>query len=146
MVTTLTVLKSVHVLAAAFWVGGALTLNIAVLLAMQAGGPEPRIVTLRLTRFVALWVFAPVAGLALVTGIWMSAEYYDFSDLWITLGIAGWVAAVGVLFAYIVPRATATLAALEAGQPPRPGYLVAAARLNLLLLSAILVIMVIRPG
>lgn len=146
MVTTLTVLKSIHVLSAAFWVGGALTLNVAVVLAGRSEGPEPRIATLRLTRFMGLWVFTPVAVLVLGTGIWLAAEYYDLGDLWISLGIAGWLVAVAVLLAYIVPRAGSMLDALERGDAPAPNRVPLAARFNLVLLSGIVVIMVIRPG
>ncbi len=146
MVTTLTVLKSIHVLSAAFWVGGALALNVAVVLAGRAEGPAARIVTLRLVRVMGKWVFTPLAAIVLATGVWMTAEYYDFSELWISLGIAGWLVAVLVLLLYIVPHAGRMLDALESGEPPRPNRVVLAARFNLVLLSAILVVMVIRPG
>ncbi|MGI9556716.1 MAG: DUF2269 family protein [Solirubrobacterales bacterium] len=146
MVTTLTVLKSIHVLAAALWIGGALLLNVAVTLAMRADGPEARITTLRLTRFSILWVFAPLAAIVFITGIWLTEEYYDPSDLWISLGMTGWLIAVIVMLAVIWPRAGRMLAALEGGDPPlSPKLAVYSARFNLVLLSAVLVIMVIRP-
>lgn len=125
-----------------------MALNIAVTLAMQGEGPAPRITTLRLTRFMVLWVFTPLAALVVITGLWMTEEYFDAGDLWISLGMAGWLIAVAVMLAVIWPRAGRVLQALEAGETPvpSPNPAVYAARFNLVLLSAVLVIMVIRPG
>jgi len=125
-----------------------LALNVAVTLAMQAEGPAPRITTLRLTRFMVLWVFTPLAALVVITGLWMTEEYFDAGDLWISLGMAGWLIAVAVMLAVIWPRAGRVLQALEAGETPvpSPSPAIYAARFNLVLLSAVLVIMVIRPG
>lgn len=147
MVDTLTILKSVHVLAAVFWVGAGFALNVAMSLAMRVEDPGQRVATLRLAAFFGPWVFTPLALIVLASGIWLTSKYFDFADLWITLGFVGLIAAALVALLYLAPQARAALAAIAQGSPLQPNpWVPRVARLNLLLLSAVVVIMVIQPS
>ena len=147
MVDTQSILTSFHVLAAVFWVGAGFALNVAMTLAMRAEDPGQRVATLRLVAFFGPWVFTPLALIVLVSGIWLTSKYYDFGDLWISVGFAGLIVAALVALLYLAPQARAGLAAVAQGSPPRPNrWVPIVARLNLLLLSAVVVIMVIKPG
>jgi hypothetical protein len=55
------------------------------------------------------------------------------------------VTAIGIF--YLGPKAAKGIAGLESGAPPPPGrnWVPIVARLNLLILSAVVVLMVIRP-
>jgi hypothetical protein len=149
MVNELTVLTSIHVLAAVFWVGGAFVLNIAMALGAHQPDPAGRLSAFRLADFLALKVFLPLAAIVLGTGIWLTADYYDFADLWITLGMIGLITAITIALFYLRPGARRAIAAIESGAgPPPPGtrnWVPIVGRLNLLLVSAVVVIMVIKP-
>ena len=147
MVTELTVLKSIHVLAAAVWVGSGFAINVAMLLAARSGDPQNALAGMRLAKFFGKFVFPTVSLITLVTGIWMTEKFYDWDLLWINLGLAGLVLSTAIGIFYLGPKAAAGIAGMERGDPPPPGrnWVPIVARLNLLIVSAVLVLMVIRP-
>lgn len=147
MVNGLTILKSIHVLSAAFWVGGGFLLNIAMLLAGRSGEPATMLQTFRFVHVVATRIFIPLALIVLGTGIWMTSEYYDWDILWINLGLGGVLLSLATIVFYLNPRLGRAIEGLEQQRPPPPGrnWVPIVGRLNLLLISSILVIMVIRP-
>ena len=148
MVTELEVLKSVHVLAAAFWVGGGFTLNVAMYLAPRSGNPANMLAAMKLSKAMGTWVFPSLAAVVLVTGIWMTEKYYEGDELWISLGMTGLLLATAIGLFYLRPKAAQAIAGMEAGNPPPPGknWTPTVARLNLLIVIAVLVLMVIRPA
>lgn len=147
MVNELTVLTSVHVLAAALWVGGAFGINIAMPLAARSGEPPMMLAAMRFTSFVGPKVLVPLGVIVLISGAWLTEEYYAWDLLWIQLGLIGAVTVLAVALAYLVPRGKRAVAGMEAGQPPPPGrnWVPIVARFNLVLLVAVLVLMVIKP-
>lgn len=147
MVNELTVLKSIHVLAAAFWVGGGFTLNVAMLLAARSGDPANVLPAMRLVSFFGKKVMMPLALIVLGSGIWMTEDYFGWDQLWIQLGLAGVFISTAIGIFYLGPRAGRAIAGLEAGKPPPPGrnWVPIVARLNFLIIATVLVLMVIRP-
>jgi uncharacterized membrane protein len=147
MVNELTVLKSIHVLAAAFWVGGGFALNVAMYLAPRSGNPANMLAAMRLAKFLGTHVFSWLALIVLVTGVWMTEKYYEWGELWIDFGLAGLLIATAIGLFYLRPKAARGIAGIESGAPPPPGrnWVPIVARLNLLIVSAVLVLMVIRP-
>jgi hypothetical protein len=147
MANELTVLKSIHVLAAAFWVGGGFVLNLAMFLAARSGDRGNMLAAMRLARFFGQKVVTPLALIVLATGIWMTEDYFSWDQLWIQLGLAGVVIVTAIGMFYLGPRAAKGVEGIEAGQPPPPGrnWVPTVARLNLLIISTVLVLMVIRP-
>ena len=148
MVNKLTVLQSIHVLAAVFWVGGGFLLNVAMLLAARSDDPASRLAAMRLAHFAGPKVFTPLALIVLGSGAWLTEEYFDWGELWIVLGLIGLVTAITVALFYLSPRAGRAVRAMEQGVPPPPGrnWVPIVGRLNLLLVSAVVVVMVIKPG
>ncbi|HEX6228686.1 MAG TPA: DUF2269 family protein [Solirubrobacterales bacterium] len=147
MVNELTILKSIHVLAAAFWVGGGFVLNIAMFLAPRSGDKGNMLSAMRLTRFFGRYVLTPLALIVLASGIWLTEDYYDWDQLWIQLGFAGLVIVTAIGLLYLGPRSSKAIAGMEAGRPPPPGrnWTPIVARLNFLIISTVLVLMIIRP-
>ncbi len=147
MVTTLTVLKSIHVLAAVFWVGGGFLMNVGMTLAARAQDPPRMLAMMKLADFVGLRVFIPLAAIVLGTGIWMTAKYFDFGDLWISLSMLGVVVVTLNILLYMAPKTHAAVNAIESGAPPppKPSKVPIVGRFNLLVVSAIVVLMVIQP-
>ncbi|MFN8161384.1 MAG: DUF2269 family protein [Solirubrobacterales bacterium] len=147
MLNTLTVLLSIHVLAAALWVGGGFLLNIAMLLAARSGDPAMRLAAMRLASFAGPLVFLPLALVVLLSGAWLTEKYFDWGDLWVVLGLIGLVTASTVGLLYLTPRTRRAVAGMEQGAPPPSGrnWVPVVGELNLLLIVAVLVLMVIRP-
>jgi Predicted integral membrane protein (DUF2269) len=147
MVDEYTVLKSIHVLAAAFWVGGGFAVNVAMILGSRSGEPQNMLAALRFAYSLGHHVFPWLSLITLGAGIWLTESFYDWGELWIGLGLAGLVIAMAIGIFYLAPKAKAGIAGIESGQPPPPGrnWVPIVARLNLLIVSAVLVLMVIRP-
>jgi uncharacterized membrane protein len=147
VVNGLTVLTSIHVLAAAVWVGGALVLNIAMPLAARSGEPPTMLAAMRLANVVGPWVLVPSGLIVLITGVWLTEEYYDWDLLWIQLGLIGAITVLAVAVSLLVPRGRRALAGMEAGQPPPPGrnWVPILSPVMVILLVAVLLLMVIKP-
>jgi uncharacterized membrane protein len=147
MVDEYTVLKSVHVLAAAFWVGGGFALNLAMFLAPRSGERANMLAAMKFTRFFGVKVLPVLALIVVASGIWLTERFYGWDQLWISLGLLGAVLVTAIGILYLGPRSAKAIAGMEAGQPPPPGrnWAPIVARLNLLIISAVLVLMVIRP-
>lgn len=148
MVTELTVLKSIHVLAAALWVGCGLALNIAMTLAMRSGEPQTMLSGLRLAKFFGKYVFPWLALITLAMGIWLTEKYYEWDLLWIQIGLAGVIVSTAIGIFYLSPKAAAGIEGIEQQRPPPPGrnWVPIVSRLNLLIVAGVLVVMVIRPA
>ncbi len=147
MVDEYTVVKSIHVLAAALWVGTGFAVNIAMTLGARSGEPTSMLAAMRLAKFLGRFVFPALSLTTLVFGIWLTESFYSWDLLWIQLGMIGLVLSTAVGIFYLGPKAEAGIAGLESGAPPPPGrnWVPIVARLNLLLVAAVLVLMVIRP-
>jgi uncharacterized membrane protein len=147
MVDEYTVVKSIHVLAAALWLGTGFALNIAMVLAARSGEPANMLAGMRFARFLGRYAFPTLSLITLVFGIWLTESFYAWDLLWIQLGLAGLVISTAVGILYLTPNAVAAIAGIESGTPPPPGrnWVPIVARLNLLLVATVLVLMVIRP-
>lgn len=145
MVNELTILTSIHILAAVFWVGGAFALNVAMALAGPQPDPGPKLAAFRLADFLGVKVFLPLALIVLASGIWLTEEYYAWDLLWIQLGLVGLITAISIGLFYLAPKAGQAARAIEeSAGPPPPGtrnWVPIVGRLNLLLVTAIVVIM-----
>jgi uncharacterized membrane protein len=147
MVDEYTVVKSIHVLAAALWVGTGFAVNVAMTLGARSGEPATMLAAMRFAKFLGKYVFPALSLITLVFGIWLTESFYDWDLLWIQLGIAGLVVSTAIGIFYLGPKAAAGIAGLESGAPPPPGrnWVPIVARLNLLIVAVVLVLMVIRP-
>jgi hypothetical protein len=147
MVDEYTVVKGIHVLAAALWVGVGFAVNIAMTLGARSGEPATMLVAMRFAKFLGKYVFPSLSLITLIFGIWLTESFYDWDLLWVQLGMVGLVIATAVGIFYLGPKAETGIAGLESGTPPPPGrnWVPIVARLNLLLVAAVLVLMIIRP-
>jgi uncharacterized membrane protein len=143
-----TVLKSIHVLAAALWVGGGFGVNVAMILGSRSGEPASMLAAMRFAKYLGHYVFPPLSLITLAVGIWLTESFYAWDELWIQLGLAGLAIATAIGIFYLGPKAAAGVAGMESGTPPPPGrnWVPIVARLNLLIIAAVLVVMVIRPA
>jgi uncharacterized membrane protein len=153
MVTTYTVLKTVHILAAVVWLGGSIMLLVLGERARRAREDPSRLTaTIREISIVAPRTFIPASLVLVITGFW---QVYNFGwpyQTWVVLGIIGW----GVTFLtgnlFLGPSSKKATEALESAGPTDPGTLSAvdrllmAVRVDELILVLIIVDMVIKPA
>ena len=152
MVTTYTVLLTIHILAAATWVGGGAFVTALSSRARREQVPERFAALLHLVEPIAKRVF-PGSGLVLVvTGFWMIGNGDLSYDTWVILGIIGWAYSFVVGGAVIGPAVTKAVRAFEQGGPTNPAaapfvsrYMLFA-RIDSLVLALVIVDMVIKPG
>jgi uncharacterized membrane protein len=151
--TMFDVLKSTHVLLAAFWVGGGFTLNVAVNLAFLAHDPKRQSVILRTTEVIEQRLFTPLALIVVAVGVWMVLRYdtvYDFGDFWVSYGLGFFIFTFMVGAGFLGPRSKRTAELIDSGADHEaiqrasvPLRLVAAA--DALLLWSVVVVMVVKP-
>lgn len=147
------VLKSVHVLAAALWVGGNFTLNVAINLAFRARDPQRQSVILHTAEVIGQRIFTPLGLTVVAVGVWMVLRYdnvYDFGDFWVSYGLGFFVLTFILGAGFLGPRSKKVADLIDSGkgedevrQVSVPLRLVAA--IDAVLLWSVVVIMVVKP-
>jgi uncharacterized membrane protein len=145
-------LNFVHILAAAIWVGGGITLQILAGRARRSADPGRVSGVMSDASVVARFVFAPAALVLFVVGFGLIAEgEWDF-DPWIHFGFGVWALAFLSSVAFLGPEAGRIAALVESGgmAAPKVGerlrrYFVLAGIESTLLILAI-ADMVVKPG
>lgn len=146
-------LLTLHILAAATWIGAALALQVI------AGRMRSSTADAVIDRFaidaeaIGKILFAPAAGFLLITGVALVARQdLDWTETWLLVGIGAVVAAGAVGAAFLIPegRRLAELARTpghdsgEIRDRARRRFLVA--RVDLVVLILGVADMVLRPG
>jgi uncharacterized membrane protein len=152
MVTTYTVLKTLHILAAAVWVGGGLMLTILGMRARR-NRDEPGQLTKTIAEisFVAPRSFIPASLVLVITGFWMVANGNLPYDTWVILGIIGWAVTFITGNFFLAPASHKAADALATAGPGDPKTLssvdrfLLAVRVDQIILTLIIVDMVIKP-
>jgi uncharacterized membrane protein len=151
MVTTYTVLKTVHVLAIVVWVGGGVLITTLVARARRAGDNQTVAGLIGQLQFVGPRIFAPSSLIAVVTGIWLVLDADLSWDLWVILGLVGWAATFVTGNFFLRPageRLGEALAERGPDDPTAQGYMARilnVARVDQLVLALVIVDMVIKP-
>jgi uncharacterized membrane protein len=152
MVTTYTVLKTIHVLAAIIWLGGSLMLMVLGERARRHRDEPGRLAgTIQEISFVAPRTFIPASLVLVITGFWMVQNGGLPYNTWVVLGIIGW----GVTFLtgnlFLGPSSKKAAEALATSGPSDQltlssvDRLLLAVRVDELILVLIIIDMVIKP-
>ena len=147
------VMKTLHVLAAVAWVGGALTVQFLAVRLQRAGDPHRLAAFSKDMEWMGMRVYTPASILVLLLGIGMVVDSgYGFSDLWIVLALAGIALSIVLGAGYLGPQ-SGRLAKLldergaeDAEAQRLLGRLFVVSRIDLTILLLIVVDMVIKPG
>jgi uncharacterized membrane protein len=148
-------LKTIHILAAAAWVGTTISSQILGMRAAKAiaGGDTARMIGyVEDQELLGKRLYAPSSGIVLLTGILMVINRWEFTDTWIIIGIVIFVISTGVGIAYFTPETPKLLAGLREGQAGDPAFqarvqrITLISRIDLVLLIAVVANMVIKPG
>ena len=98
-------LLTVHVLAAVIWVGGSLAMHILGRRVLRRGQGQEICEFSKEINTVALRLYAPTSLILLIAGRGLVPEAgYEFSQLWVILGLAGWLFSFVVGIAYNGPQ------------------------------------------
>ena len=151
MVNTYTVLKTIHVLAAVTWVGGGTILTTLLARARRAGNHAKLATLIQELAFVGPRIFATSGLILVVTGIWIVQHQGIPWDLWVILGLVGWGATFVTGNFFLSPQTKKLEGLLETSGPSAPesvavmGRLLNVARVDVIVLTLVIVDMVIRP-
>ncbi len=82
-----------HILGAIIWVGGGVMLSLVGVRARQSEDPSLIKEFARMLSYVGLRVLTPAVVVVLVSGIWLvlSGSEWNFSQLWVLLGLGAFV-------------------------------------------------------
>jgi uncharacterized membrane protein len=151
MVSTYTVLKTIHILATVVWVGGGLILVMLIARARRANDGGTLVTLIKQVEFVGPRIFAASGGILVITGIWMVLNADLPWDLWVILGLVGWAATFVTGNFFLGPTSKKLDAALEQRGQDDPGAralmdrLLNVARVDQVVLVLVIVDMVIKP-
>jgi uncharacterized membrane protein len=94
-----------HIIVVIIWLGAGFTMDVLFLRAERTRNPAELGKTGELQEWLVPRVFIPSGLLTLVLGVLLAWDGpWSFGDLWILIGLAGWVASFGVGFLFLRPQ------------------------------------------
>ena len=141
-----------HVIAVIVWLGTGFTMDALFLRAERTADPADLGKTGQMQEWLIPRVFIPSGVLALIFGILLVFDGpWSFGDLWILIGLAGWIAAWGVGFLYLRPQGEKMKEIVMQHGPTSPEAhrqarrLAVVSRVQLLSLFLVVADMVLKP-
>jgi uncharacterized membrane protein len=147
-------LKTVHVLMAITWLGGAITFQLLGIRVLKENPPTRLAAFTRDTEAIGMKIFLPVALVLLAMGILMVIDVpgIDFTDTWIVIGLLGIVSTIVIGAGFLGPESgrLATLIEEKGETDPevvaKVSRILLISRVDLAILLLVAVNMVIKPG
>lgn len=91
----------VHVVAAAVWIGGGVTISLLAARAWASRDDGTVIELSRIGDYVGSRMFGPAALVLLGAGVWATSEgNWEYGDAWVSIGFAGWIAGFLIALAW----------------------------------------------
>lgn len=147
------IIKFLHVLAVVVWVGGGVLEQFFAVRASRSSDPGEMMRVAQDASWASQRFFMPASFAALGFGIWLVVDSpWSFGDLWIILGLVGYALSAGLGMGFLGPlsKRIATLSeergAADPGVQQTIRRLLRVARLDLLILTAVIFDMVVKPG
>ena len=151
MVTSYTVLKTIHVLAAIYWVGGNSVTQVLAIRARRSRDPVRIVQLLKDAEFVGQRTFLPASLILIASAFLLIADGNLDWELWLVLALIGWIVTTLVGAAWLGPE-TGRISKLADSQGPESAEVQAriariffVSRIDLALLVLIVIDMVIKP-
>ena len=148
-----TVLKFIHVVSIAIWLGGLITMLTLNRVLQRAGDPAAMQALGRQGGVISMRLFMPAVLMTVITGIGMvQSGHLTFRSTWVMWGIAGTVVSfvLGGIFTGAASRklgrqlASGAISAADAARVQQ--RILLAVILNLLVLLSVVWAMVAKPG
>lgn len=145
-------LKSIHVLMAVVWVGGAVIIQILAFRIQRENNPLRLAALSGDAGFLGQSVFAPTSIVLVIVGILMVIDSWDFSDAWIIFGLIGFFATVITGIFFLAPESKRLAEMMEQRDPEDREVqmvltrLLAISRIDMTVLILVVINMVVKPG
>ena len=148
------ILKLIHVLAAASWVGGVVLSQVQGAWVNKRNDPHDFNSFIDFQAYLGTRYFMPLAITVVAAGIGMvlEAEAWSFGDTWILIGIALFAASVAMGAGFLGPQSEKIKEGLASGGPPdtaiqaRIKNVILVSRIDTVVLILVVADMVIKPG
>ena|SRR5215210_1741512 len=146
-----TALKVIHILAAVLWLGGATMLAVLAIRARRRSG-EALVAIFRDVALLAPRIFVPASLVLVVTGFGLLATGDLPYELWVILALVGWAITFLAGLLILTPQVKRAESLLEEHSPTSEAALgqvqrvLTLARLDLVVLTLVVVDMVVKPG
>ena len=141
-----------HIAAAIIWIGAGFLLHLLAFRAERADDPNALMAALRDMGALGNTLFVPASLATFAFGLGMVlVGGWAFSDLWIVLGLAGYLATFAIGFFILKPRGEAIgeIIARDGGISPeaiaKGRQLAAIGRIDAVLLFLVVAVMVLKP-
>jgi uncharacterized membrane protein len=152
VVTWYEVWKTIHILMAVIWVGGAFTVQVLALLAMRSPLPGRKAEFAKEAEKVGMRVFAPASLILVVMGfILVQKGHWDYHT-WVILALIAFALSFLTGIAFLGPESGRIAKAIAAEGPDSPAVvarinrILLVSRIELAILILIVIDMVIKPG
>lgn len=142
------VVLALHLLSVAFLVGPAAVAGVTSARHARAGHAQALRDASRTTRTYTMGTLLTVLlGMAMI-GLGDVGGQWELSQLWVSASLALWIVASAVTLGLVVPMQNKAVTAIEAGGDggALAGRIAAGAGLAMLAWTAIVVLMVVKPG
>ena len=150
--TWYTFFKSVHVIAAVIWIGGAAMIQALALRIVRTGDGRRQAEFAKDTEIVGMRVFIPSTLILVAAGIAMMINAnWPWSQNWIILGLIAFVASFAVGAGFLGPEGGRIAAVIERDGPEsaeakaRIRRILTVSRCELVVLLTVIVNMVVKP-
>jgi uncharacterized membrane protein len=150
--TWYTFFKSIHVLAAVIWVGGAMTIQAYAFRILRIGDGKRQADFAKDTEIVGMRVFTPASAILFLAAIGLMANgNWSWGQNWTVLGLISFALSFVIGAGYLGPESGRIAAAIEKGGPNSPEAqarirrILAVSRAELVVLLAVIVNMVVKP-
>jgi uncharacterized membrane protein len=150
--TWYTFFKSVHVVAAAFWIGGAAIIQAYAFRILRTGDARRQADFAKDTEFVSMRVFIPSTWLILLAAIGMMVNlHWSWGQNWVVFGLIAWALSFVVGAGYLGPESGRIAKVIERDGPESPEAqarirrILLISRAELVVLIAVVVNMVVKP-
>jgi len=146
-----TALKVIHILAAVLWLGGATMLAVLAIRARRRSG-EALVAIFRDVALLARRIFVPASLVLVVTGFGLLATGDLPYELWVILALVGWAITFLAGLLILTPQVKRAESLLEEHSPTSEAALgqvqrvLTLARLDLVVLTLVVLDMVVKPG
>jgi uncharacterized membrane protein len=150
--TWYTFFKSVHVLAAAIWFGGAMMIQAFAFRITRTGDARRQAEFAKDSEVVGMRVFIPATWLLLLGGIAMMINFdWSWGQNWIVFGLIAWAVSFAVGAGFLGPEGGRIAAVIEREGPEsreaqrRIRRILLISRCELVVLLTVIVNMVVKP-